>query len=166
MLHSCYLMVMSQSVCSKIKKCLGSIKAKSIDVTLFHSPTQHLTTFKWLFDASLCFYLHPHHLSQIYSIVSSIGPLYMYVKTNKTREIYENGRNLELFLLLDDFPVLLLPQQKIICSGQKYPPISIVQNFIAKGIRSPDPCQARWMVCRAHYQVGIVQYTQQCRLAH
>lgn len=94
MLHSCYLMVMSQSVCSKIKKCLGSIKAKSIDVTLFHSPTQHLTTFKWLFDASLCFfYLLPHHLSQIYSIVSSIGPLYMYVKTNKTREIYENGRN-------------------------------------------------------------------------
>lgn len=91
MLHSCYLMVMSQSLCSKIKK--GH--AKSIDVTiLFHSPTQHLTTFKWLFDASLCFfYLHPHHLSQIYSIVSSIGPLYMYVKTNKTREIYENGRN-------------------------------------------------------------------------
>lgn len=84
-------MVMSQSLCSKIKK--GH--AKSIDVTiLFHSPTQHLTTFKWLFDASLCFfYLHPHHLSQIYSIVSSIGPLYMYVKTNKTREIYENGRN-------------------------------------------------------------------------
>lgn len=73
---------------------------------------------------------------------------------------------LEPFLLLDDFPVLLLLQQKIICSGQKYPPISIVQNFIAKGIRSPDPCQARWMVCRAHYQVGIVQYTQQCRLAH